>query len=298
MNKTFIMNNEYFRKEIHKYVDDRYTEFEGFQQAVINALIAFDNVCKKHNIIYYIGFGSLLGLYRDGTILPWDYDIDVLVPITEQKRLINALKMDLDAKYYFYCPEVDKKCRHYCMRIIGREYDSAAIHMDVFFLIGAPENDKKREKFRKKIQNINFIRKYKLVDGKKEAMGLRSNYIISIIRKIQYAFIPLVILDMLEQYLCKKIDYNTAKYVVAMQAAADTYTSDVFKTPSEIEYVGQKFNTPTDIKKFFEQTYKDYKSYPPIQSRFDEFYAASKKIRYFHQGKIESNKMDFQINKY
>ena len=83
-----------------------------------------------------------------------------------------------------------------------------------------------------------------------------------------------------------------------MQAAADTYTSDVFKKPSEIEYDGKLFYAPTDIKKFFSQTYKDYTSYPPVQSRFDEFYMASKKIKYFHDGKLESKKMDFQVNVY
>ena len=298
MSKKFIMDNAYFRQEIHKYIDERYTEFEGFQRAVTDALIAFDSVCRRNNITYYVGFGSLLGIYRDGTILPWDYDIDVVVPITEQKKLILALKKDLDKRYYFYCPEVDKKCRHYCMRVIGKEYDSAAIHLDVFFLIGAPDDKKEREKFRNKIKKVNFIRKYKLVDGKKEAMGLRSNYIISIIKKIQYVLCPLFVLDNIEQSLCHKVDYKTAKYVTTMQAAADTYTSDVFKKPSEIEYDGKLFYAPTDIKKFFSQTYKDYTSYPPVQSRFDEFYMASKKIKYFHDGKLESKKMDFQVNVY
>ena len=38
MSKKFIMDNAYFRQEIHKYIDERYTEFEGFQRAVTDAL--------------------------------------------------------------------------------------------------------------------------------------------------------------------------------------------------------------------------------------------------------------------
>ncbi len=298
MSNKIIMNNEYFLEEMHSYIEERYHEFEGFQRAVLDTLHAFDAVCRKNEIPYYVGFGALLGVFRDGVILPWDYDIDVVVPITEKTRLIGALMEDLDPKFYFYCPEVDSRCRHYCMRVIGKEYDSAAIHMDVFFLIGSPEDAKEREKFRKKIKKINIIRKIKLLDAQQEAMGRKIMYYANILKKIQYFWCPILVLDMIEKSLCKKVDFSTAKYVTTMQAAADTFTSDVFKKPSEIELDGGNFMAPTDIVSFMNQTYKNYKGYPPIQSRFDEFYESSKKIRFFQSGKVEADKMDFQLSQY
>lgn len=293
------MNKEYFKNEMHEYLDNMYKYFEKYQNDVINSLFAFDQVCRNNNITYYMGFGSLLGFARDGGILPWDYDIDVLVPITEKEKLLKALERELDNDYYYYCPEVDKKCRHYCMRITKKGFDSSAVHMDIFFLIGAPEEKNKREKFRKTVKKINLIRKAKLVNINAESMGIDAFKFVMILKKIVYKFVyPLPILDHTEKRLIRRVPLETAKYVTTMQAAADTYTKDVFGIPSEIDVNGRKIFAPTDVVGFFNQTYKDYKSYPNISSRFEEFYNSSKRLKYFETMKKELSKNDYQINTY
>ena len=293
------MDKEYFRKEMHDYVDQLYSDFSVYQDSVINTLLEFDKVCRKYSIPYYLGFGSLLGFFRDGDNLPWDYDIDVVVPITEKNRLIEALKADLNKNYYFYCPEVDPKCRHYCMRVTQKGYDSAAVHMDVFFLIGIPEEKEKREKFRNSVKKVNLIRKAKLLDVEAESMGVKVFKYAGIVKKIIYAVrYPLVLLDRKEQRLCNAIPLSEAKYVCTMQAAADSYTADVFKEPSEVIVRGVPICAPTDIVSFLNQTYKDYKGYPKISSRFEEFYSSCKRLKYFETRTKAVSKQDYQINTY
>lgn len=293
------MDREYFRKEMHTYIDEIYDKFEVYQNDVIGSLIEFDKVCRKHNIRYYLGFGSLLGFARDGAILPWDYDIDVVVPIFEKNRLVEALKSDLNKEYYFYCPEVDPKCRHYCLRVTKKGYDSSAIHMDVFFLIGAPENAKEREKFRNRVKKVNLIRKAKLIDIRAESMGVDAFKYAMILKKFIYKIIcPLPILNKIYYQLCNNVPLQSAKYVTTMQAAADTYTSDVFRQPSEVFVKGVKICAPTDVIRFFDQTYKNYKEYPKISSRFEEFYTSSKRLDYFETRKKVESKNDYQINTY
>lgn len=293
------MDKEYFQKEIHDYVDQLYSEFSIYQDSVITSLIEFDKVCRKHRIIYYLGFGSLLGFFRDGNNLPWDYDIDVVVPITEKDRLIKALKEDLSKDYYFYCPEVDPKCRHYCMRVTQVGYDSAAVHMDVFFLIGAPDEKEKREKFRRQVKRVNLIRKAKLLDVDSESMGVRVFKYAGMIKKLLYAIrYPLFLLDRKQRRLCNSIPLSKAKYVCTMQAAADSYTADVFKEPSEVIVRGVSIYAPTDIVSFLNQTYKDYKGYPKISSRFEEFYSSCKRLQYFKTRTKAISKQDYQIHTY
>lgn len=293
------MNREFFLHEMHDYIDVLYSEFKVYQDSVINSLIEFDRVCRKNSIIYYLGFGSLLGFFRDGDNLPWDYDIDVVVPITEKSKLISALKKDLNNDYYFYCPEVDSKCRHYCMRITKKGYDSAAVHMDVFFLIGAPKDRTKRERFRKRVKKVNIIRKAKLVDAEAESMGVKVFKYARLLKKAVFKLrYPLFLLDKEERKLCKMIPYSEAKYVTTMQAAADTYTADVFKDPSEVLVRGVPIYAPTDIISFLNQTYKDYKGYPKISSRFEEFYSSSKRLKYFETRTKAVSKQDYQINTY
>ena len=292
------MNNQMFLNEIHEYIDVLYKKFEKYQSDVLDTLDEFDRICINNKLTYYVGFGSLLGLYRDGNLLPWDYDIDVLVPITEKDRLIEVLKKDLNDKYYFYCPEVDSKCRHYCMRITKKGFDSSAVHMDVFFYIGAPDDIKSRERFRKRIKKANLMRKIKLVDINMESMGVNVFKYAGYLNRIRCIWKPLVLLDIQVKRMCEKYPLSKAKYVTTMQAAADTYTIDVLGEPTRITVNGKQYNAPTDIISFLNQTYKNYKDYPQIESRFDEFYKSIKRLEYFECNQKMKDKMDYQINTY
>ena len=293
------MDRDFFLHEMHNYVDELYGGFKVYQDSVVRSLFEFDKVCRKNDIRYYLGFGSLLGFFRDGENLPWDYDIDVVVPYPEKERLIEALKKDLCKEYYFYCPEIDPKCRHYCMRITQKGYDSAAVHMDVFFLIGVPENKEKRERIRAQIKKVNLIRKAKLQDIDAESMGVKVFKYANILKKYMYAIqYPLFLLNHKAKKLCNMIPLSEAKFVSTMQAAADTYTADVFQEPSEIMVNGVPICAPTDIVSFLNQTYKDYKGYPKISSRFEEFYSSCKRLKYFETRTKAVSKQDYQINTY
>ena len=59
-----------------------------------------------YKIPYVIGCGSLLGQYRNGDIIPWDEDVDVLVDITMFKALeafrgMRNFKQKYDDKFHF-----------------------------------------------------------------------------------------------------------------------------------------------------------------------------------------------------
>ena len=49
-------------------------------QELKSSLKAFDSVCKGLHVTYFLMFRSLLGSVRYHVIIPWDDDMDVMVP--------------------------------------------------------------------------------------------------------------------------------------------------------------------------------------------------------------------------
>ena len=50
------------------------------------------NFLNKNNIIYWVDFGTLLGIHRDKDIILGDNDADICVPFSQEKKLLNALE--------------------------------------------------------------------------------------------------------------------------------------------------------------------------------------------------------------
>ena len=56
----------------------------------LNLLIEFAKLCAANNLYYTLCGGTLLGAIRHKGFIPWDDDIDVLMPRPDYDRLLNG----------------------------------------------------------------------------------------------------------------------------------------------------------------------------------------------------------------
>ena len=70
-------------------------DIRPLQLKVLEIAKVFHNICVNHQIPYYMGGGGLLGAIRHGGFIPWDDDLDFLVPRDYYPSVIAALKSDL-----------------------------------------------------------------------------------------------------------------------------------------------------------------------------------------------------------
>ena len=105
-----IMNKGIFPKDFLKeetrcdfFIDEKKKEIWLIE---IDLLMEFMRVCEKHNLKYFIVFGTLLGTVRHNGFVPWDDDIDVCMPRDDYETFLQ-LSDEFKDPYFLQTPETD-----------------------------------------------------------------------------------------------------------------------------------------------------------------------------------------------
>ena len=78
------------------------------QKEMVKVLQVFAEICKEHDIKWWLCSGTLLGAARHGGFIPWDDDIDVSMMKKDYKKLLKILKnIDADSEYFYQCIQTD-----------------------------------------------------------------------------------------------------------------------------------------------------------------------------------------------
>jgi len=76
-------------------------EKRALQMTELEILKEFDRICVKNKLKYYITAGTLLGAVRHKGFIPWDDDIDVVMPRQDFDMLRNTCQQYLAADFVY-----------------------------------------------------------------------------------------------------------------------------------------------------------------------------------------------------
>lgn len=122
------------------------------QLANLELLKLFKDICKKHNLEFYLNFGSLLGAIRHHGFVPWDDDVDVMMIREDYNKLLPILDKEFNNTKLFYVHS----------EIIRIYYGKTPLQLDIFpsdFYYRPMEDEKDRIKtgaFLKEIHQNNI----------------------------------------------------------------------------------------------------------------------------------------------
>lgn len=60
-------------------------------------LAIFDKLCKKHNLRYWLHWGTLLGAVRHRGFIPWDDDVDIAMPREDINKVLPLMKEEIES---------------------------------------------------------------------------------------------------------------------------------------------------------------------------------------------------------
>lgn len=71
----------------------------------IDLLSIIDKICRKHRIRYSLDSGTLIGAMRHGGYVPWDDDVDVIMPRVDYEKFAEVVNGEISPGYFFQTAE-------------------------------------------------------------------------------------------------------------------------------------------------------------------------------------------------
>ena len=237
------------------------------QLCMLDMIKDIDKVCKKHNIEYYLAYGSCLGAVRHKGFIPWDDDFDIMLKYDQYQKFIKVCEEELDKdKYFVQTPESEpnyylsfSKIRNIKTTLIEEENKDEdvvrSVYIDVFPLVGCPRN-----KLKRKILEIN--RAFALSANRNI---INNKFLYSVFRIILKMFGKEKIINYCTKQ-CIKYNCNDCEEVCSV-FDGDSFqigwtTNKILGKPKYVKFENLKLPIPEHYDEYLTNVFGDYMKIP------------------------------------
>ena len=265
-----------------------YLTLRQIQLAELKILKTFIRICEENRLRYFLYGGTALGAIRHKGFIPWDDDIDVIMPRPDYEKLCNLVKNNkiCEENILLELPEITKNPRF----LIGKMYDTSikveaknkinngSLWIDIMQLDGLPE---RHEKYLRKVTILRKLFFHARSDRFFTKEGIKEKGLYSFLRRIFDRLTRIVNYDKLTHHVlnfCKKYNYETAQHVC--NNAWYTTPSKIFEKKWFRDTVKAKFedieaDVCVDYDKFLSKRYgKNYMEIPPKSEQLTHSFEA------------------------
>lgn len=254
-------------------------ELNELQNIEYDILCHVADFCETNNIRYGLCGGTLLGAARHGDFIPWDNDVDIVMPRKDYLKFIETFNGNFN-NLEVITPLIDKnyfraygKVCNIKTRMIempGTKKIDTHVYIDVFPVDGLPDDSiaqaKYMRKCKKKVSTLYTfgIAKYKL----NETKGL-FKLLWKILDIVQSFVKRTKIVSRIDDF-ASKYDYDFSKYcavIVAGYGQREIMPRIVYELNYRIKFRNRFFYTFSNVDYYLTSIYGDYMTLPPVDKR-------------------------------
>ena len=252
----------------------RELSIEEIREIEVSILDFVMDIAQKNNIECLLDGGTLLGAIRHRGYIPWDDDVDVIVPRKDYRKLLDIIR-NTPSKYCVLSCEDDRRFSELFAKICdstteiqprNRKKDAVnrMIWIDIFPRDNIPSSEFYDEimGYKKKFfGSFDKLSYYKI----RSFSSFIKTLIALICLKIQRNRIIEKWFD-----LCESTANLETKYsfdIAARRSAKSFVPSECFKDTVEVEFEGKKYLAPKGYDQYLTILYGDYMTPPPEEER-------------------------------
>ena len=242
----------------------------------ISILDEIVSICMSNGLRYCLTGGTCLGAVRHKGFIPWDDDVDIVMPRADFNRFIEITSKDSDSEffldYYITNPAYGRCFAKYCKKntlFIEPNGLSQAIYVDIFVQDKVPSSDytakSRRPIIIHKLDAITTIRREGL-----NGRDLKTKIVYWLTR-----WMPVRWFFVWETKLMTRFENTDAKcylnYGSRYSLINETIPISEFEPYAQMEFEGKIYNVPRNWNLYLSRIYGDYMTLPPEEKRITHY---------------------------
>lgn len=248
----------------------------------ILTLEKLNEICKENNITYWLAYGTLLGCIRHHGFIPWDDDIDVIMPRPDYEQFCNlnvwnnsieslgvrlvTLKNTSDYWRPYAClNDIRTKVIHKVMK----DYNDSGVGIDIFPLDGLGKDINNAKRLIKMLHFERELIQSSLYKNPKYVYKDEKNIVKKIFKYIlshSYWKNKLMLCHM--EHNAVSYNYRDSIYVgVVYGTFKEIMDKTIFSNTLEEKFEGKLYPIPYGYDQYLTNLYGDYMVPPPVYNR-------------------------------
>ena len=251
---------------------------EEIKEIELRNLCEFDAICKAHNFRYSLAGGTMLGAIRHKGFIPWDDDIDLMMPRPDYEKFIEYCKHN-NTPFSMLCAETNNEYKYLFAKLCDRNTvlvedatgTECGIYIDIFPIDGLGNT---YEEAKCQLNQTRFKRELLVAANWKNFF--RSKTRAWYIEPIRFAFFvlsrfckPHRLINDIQKSL-RKVDFEDCKYVGAVMGAyreREIQKASIWNELWDTEFENIKFSGVKDYDSYLSTLYGDYMKLPPKEKQ-------------------------------